>query len=165
MACINFKKEGRICLIQFHDDAGRWSQWWRCGLLGKEMLHWVDCYILCMFLKSILICLLSLIKIKRYLFLLNRCYKSLYWIMFGVNLFLFDWSVLASIIYNGKMPPISPYPLLLWWNFNDQYQVISSRGVQNNIDILSLSYTRHAEDVRHVRIFRLRLVFYYLFSL
>ncbi|KAJ6979395.1 hypothetical protein NC653_027523 [Populus alba x Populus x berolinensis] len=28
--------------------------------------------------------------------------------------------------------------------------VISSRGVQNNIDILSLSYTRHAEDVRHV---------------
>ncbi|KAJ6893814.1 hypothetical protein NC652_027783 [Populus alba x Populus x berolinensis] len=43
--------------------------------------------------------------------------------------------------------------------------VISSRGVQNNIDILSLSYTRHAEDVRHVRIFRLRVVFYYLFSL
>ncbi|KAG6736744.1 hypothetical protein POTOM_060362 [Populus tomentosa] len=29
-------------------------------------------------------------------------------------------------------------------------EVISSRGVQNNIDILSLSYTRHAEDVRHV---------------
>ncbi|KAJ6893807.1 hypothetical protein NC652_027776 [Populus alba x Populus x berolinensis] len=28
--------------------------------------------------------------------------------------------------------------------------VISSRGVQNNIDILSLSYTRHAEDVRHI---------------
>ncbi|KAG6755040.1 hypothetical protein POTOM_040854 [Populus tomentosa] len=29
-------------------------------------------------------------------------------------------------------------------------EVISSWGVQNNIDILSLSYTRHAEDVRHV---------------
>ncbi|KAL3576353.1 hypothetical protein D5086_021636, partial [Populus alba] len=31
----------------------------------------------------------------------------------------------------------------------DKVEVISSRGVQNNIDILSLSYTRHAEDVRH----------------
>ncbi|KAJ6893802.1 hypothetical protein NC652_027773 [Populus alba x Populus x berolinensis] len=33
---------------------------------------------------------------------------------------------------------------------NGEYVVISSRGVQNNIDILSLSYTRHAEDVRHI---------------
>ncbi|XP_031278497.1 pyruvate kinase 1, cytosolic-like isoform X2 [Pistacia vera] len=30
-------------------------------------------------------------------------------------------------------------------------QVISSWGVQNNIDILSLSYTRHAEDIRQAR--------------
>lgn len=30
-------------------------------------------------------------------------------------------------------------------------EVISSWGVQNNIDFLSLSYTRHAEDVRHAR--------------
>jgi len=31
-------------------------------------------------------------------------------------------------------------------------QVISTWGVQNNIDFLSLSFTRHAEDVRHVRV-------------
>ncbi|KAJ6893808.1 hypothetical protein NC652_027777 [Populus alba x Populus x berolinensis] len=36
--------------------------------------------------------------------------------------------------------------------------VISSRGVQNNIDILSLSYTRHAEDVRHAREFLSKLL-------
>ncbi|PQQ05734.1 pyruvate kinase 1 cytosolic-like isoform X2 [Prunus yedoensis var. nudiflora] len=30
-------------------------------------------------------------------------------------------------------------------------EVISTWGVRNNIDFLSLSYTRHAEDVRHVR--------------
>lgn len=33
------------------------------------------------------------------------------------------------------------------------FQVISTWGVQNNIDFLSLSYTRHAEDVRHVSSF------------
>ncbi|KAG6756199.1 hypothetical protein POTOM_039624 [Populus tomentosa] len=38
-------------------------------------------------------------------------------------------------------------------------EVISSRGVQNNIDILSLSYTRHAEDVRHVFLFQKTVVF------
>lgn len=31
-------------------------------------------------------------------------------------------------------------------------QVISTWGVKNKIDFLSLSYTRHAEDVREVRI-------------
>lgn len=30
------------------------------------------------------------------------------------------------------------------------YQVISTWGVKNKIDFLSLSYTRHAEDVRQV---------------
>lgn len=30
-------------------------------------------------------------------------------------------------------------------------QVISTWGVKNKIDFLSLSYTRHAEDVREVR--------------
>ena len=30
------------------------------------------------------------------------------------------------------------------------FQIISSWGVQNKIDFLSLSYTRHAEDVRQV---------------
>ncbi|XP_059628403.1 pyruvate kinase 1, cytosolic-like [Cornus florida] len=33
---------------------------------------------------------------------------------------------------------------------NDK-EIISTWGVRNNIDILSLSYTRHAEDVRHAR--------------
>ncbi|KAJ6979394.1 hypothetical protein NC653_027522 [Populus alba x Populus x berolinensis] len=42
---------------------------------------------------------------------------------------------------------------------NGEYVVISSRGVQNNIDILSLSYTRHAEDVRHVFLFQKTVVF------
>ncbi|KAL1330429.1 hypothetical protein HN51_047655 [Arachis hypogaea] len=32
-------------------------------------------------------------------------------------------------------------------------EVISTWGLQNNIDFLSLSYTRHAEDVRHAREF------------
>lgn len=32
-----------------------------------------------------------------------------------------------------------------------KYQVIRTWGVRNNIDFLSLSYTRHAEDIRHVR--------------
>lgn len=31
------------------------------------------------------------------------------------------------------------------------FQVITTWGVRNNIDFLSLSCTRHAEDVRHVR--------------
>lgn len=35
--------------------------------------------------------------------------------------------------------------------FRCSFQVISTWGVQNKIDFLSLSYTRHAEDVRHVR--------------
>lgn len=30
-------------------------------------------------------------------------------------------------------------------------QVISTWGVQNKIDFLSLSFTRHAEDVREVK--------------
>lgn len=33
------------------------------------------------------------------------------------------------------------------------FQVIRTWGVQNNIDFLSLSCTRHAEDIRHVRLF------------
>ncbi|KAJ6886322.1 pyruvate kinase [Populus alba x Populus x berolinensis] len=37
-------------------------------------------------------------------------------------------------------------------------EVISSWGFRNNIDILSLSYTRHAEDVRHAREFLSKLV-------
>ncbi|KAF1871670.1 hypothetical protein Lal_00020464 [Lupinus albus] len=36
-------------------------------------------------------------------------------------------------------------------------EVISTWGVQNNIDFLSLSYTRHAEDVRHAREFLSKL--------
>ncbi|CAK7325332.1 unnamed protein product [Dovyalis caffra] len=36
-------------------------------------------------------------------------------------------------------------------------EVISTWGVQNNIDILSLSYTRHAEDIRHAREFLSKL--------
>ncbi|XP_031381764.1 pyruvate kinase 1, cytosolic-like isoform X1 [Punica granatum] len=36
-------------------------------------------------------------------------------------------------------------------------EVISSWGVQNKIDFLSLSYTRHAEDVRHAREFLSKL--------
>ncbi|XP_010543595.1 PREDICTED: pyruvate kinase 1, cytosolic-like [Tarenaya hassleriana] len=36
-------------------------------------------------------------------------------------------------------------------------QVISSWGVKNNIDFLSLSYTRHAEDVRNARDFLSKL--------
>lgn len=35
-------------------------------------------------------------------------------------------------------------------NISILLQVISSWGVQNKIDFLSLSYTRHAEDVREV---------------
>ncbi|WVY98634.1 hypothetical protein V8G54_030785 [Vigna mungo] len=35
---------------------------------------------------------------------------------------------------------------------NKDKEVISTWGVQNNIDFLSLSFTRHAEDVRHVRV-------------
>ncbi|KAI8008407.1 Pyruvate kinase 1, cytosolic [Camellia lanceoleosa] len=34
---------------------------------------------------------------------------------------------------------------------NKDKEVISTWGVRNNIDFLSLSYTRHAEDVRHAR--------------
>ncbi|XP_078434040.1 pyruvate kinase 1, cytosolic [Wolffia australiana] len=36
-------------------------------------------------------------------------------------------------------------------------EVISKWGVRNNIDFLSLSYTRHAEDVRHARDFLSKL--------
>ncbi|KAK6233871.1 hypothetical protein QUC31_006277 [Theobroma cacao] len=36
-------------------------------------------------------------------------------------------------------------------------EVISTWGVRNNIDFLSLSYTRHAEDVRHARDFLSKL--------
>ncbi|KAI5648499.1 hypothetical protein M9H77_34504 [Catharanthus roseus] len=36
-------------------------------------------------------------------------------------------------------------------------EVISTWGVRNNIDILSLSYTRHAEDIRHAREFLSKL--------
>ncbi|TYI07596.1 hypothetical protein ES332_A10G238800v1 [Gossypium tomentosum] len=36
-------------------------------------------------------------------------------------------------------------------------EVISTWGVRNNIDILSLSYTRHAEDIRHARCFLSKL--------
>nr|AIZ68207.1 pyruvate kinase, cytosolic isozyme-like isoform X1 [Albuca bracteata] len=36
-------------------------------------------------------------------------------------------------------------------------EVISKWGVRNNIDFLSLSYTRHAEDVRHAREFLSKL--------
>lgn len=36
-----------------------------------------------------------------------------------------------------------------FWLFNF-VQVISTWGVQNKIDFISLSYTRHAEDVREV---------------
>ncbi|RWR82391.1 pyruvate kinase 1, cytosolic [Cinnamomum micranthum f. kanehirae] len=36
-------------------------------------------------------------------------------------------------------------------------KVISTWGVRNNIDFLSLSYTRHAEDVRHAREFLSKL--------
>uniref|UniRef100_A0A2P2J9N8 Pyruvate kinase n=1 Tax=Rhizophora mucronata TaxID=61149 RepID=A0A2P2J9N8_RHIMU len=36
-------------------------------------------------------------------------------------------------------------------------EVITTWGFQNNIDILSLSYTRHAEDVRHARDFLSKL--------
>ncbi|CAI9091250.1 OLC1v1026222C4 [Oldenlandia corymbosa var. corymbosa] len=36
-------------------------------------------------------------------------------------------------------------------------EVISTWGVKNNIDFLSLSYTRHAEDVRHAREFLSKL--------
>ncbi|XP_027160754.1 pyruvate kinase 1, cytosolic-like isoform X1 [Coffea eugenioides] len=36
-------------------------------------------------------------------------------------------------------------------------EVISTWGVRNNIDFLSLSYTRHAEDVRHAREFLSKL--------
>lgn len=35
--------------------------------------------------------------------------------------------------------------------FYASFQVISTWGVRNNIDFLSLSHTRHAEDVRQVR--------------
>ncbi|MQL92540.1 hypothetical protein Taro_025160, partial [Colocasia esculenta] len=36
---------------------------------------------------------------------------------------------------------------------NADKEVITKWGVKNNIDFLSLSYTRHAEDVRHARAF------------
>lgn len=36
-------------------------------------------------------------------------------------------------------------------------EIISSWGVQNNIDFLSLSHTRHAEDIRNVREYLLKL--------
>ncbi|KAG8480591.1 hypothetical protein CXB51_024533 [Gossypium anomalum] len=36
-------------------------------------------------------------------------------------------------------------------------EVISTWGIRNNIDILSLSYTRHAEDIRHARSFLSKL--------
>ncbi|KAJ9159849.1 hypothetical protein P3X46_025311 [Hevea brasiliensis] len=36
-------------------------------------------------------------------------------------------------------------------------EVISTWGVRNNIDFLSLSYTRHAEDIRHARDFLSKL--------
>ncbi|ONI21820.1 hypothetical protein PRUPE_2G091200 [Prunus persica] len=36
-------------------------------------------------------------------------------------------------------------------------EVISTWGIRNNIDFLSLSYTRHAEDVRHAREFLSKL--------
>ncbi|KAF7811564.1 pyruvate kinase 1, cytosolic-like [Senna tora] len=39
---------------------------------------------------------------------------------------------------------------------NDK-EVISTWGVRNNIDFLSLSYTRHAEDIRHARDFLSKL--------
>lgn len=42
------------------------------------------------------------------------------------------------------------------------FQVISTWGVRNKIDFLSLSYTRHAEDVRHVRNFLLWILWYIL---
>lgn len=40
---------------------------------------------------------------------------------------------------------------------NKDKEVISTWGAQNNIDFLSLSYTRHAEDVRHAREFLSKL--------
>ncbi|XP_027937521.1 pyruvate kinase 1, cytosolic-like [Vigna unguiculata] len=40
---------------------------------------------------------------------------------------------------------------------NKDKEVISTWGVQNNIDFLSLSFTRHAEDVRHAREFLSKL--------
>ncbi|KAK7393023.1 hypothetical protein VNO78_21474 [Psophocarpus tetragonolobus] len=36
---------------------------------------------------------------------------------------------------------------------NKDKEVISTWGAKNNVDFLSLSYTRHAEDVRHARAF------------
>ena len=46
----------------------------------------------------------------------------------------------------SKTPWFFTLPLTFLFSF----QVISTWGVRNNIDFLSLSYTRHAEDVRHV---------------
>ncbi|KAK3422186.1 hypothetical protein EUGRSUZ_G02720 [Eucalyptus grandis] len=40
---------------------------------------------------------------------------------------------------------------------DDDKKVISTWGVRNNIDFLSLSYTRHAEDIRHAREFLSKL--------
>ncbi|KAI4346427.1 hypothetical protein L6164_007323 [Bauhinia variegata] len=40
---------------------------------------------------------------------------------------------------------------------DEDKEVISTWGVRNNIDFLLLSYTRHAEDVRHAREFLLKL--------
>lgn len=44
------------------------------------------------------------------------------------------------------------YSCVILLSFHSITQVISTWGAQNNIDFLSLSYTRHAEDVRHVRV-------------
>lgn len=40
---------------------------------------------------------------------------------------------------------------------DEDKEVISTWGVRNNIDFLSLSYTRHAEDIRHAREFLSKL--------
>lgn len=54
--------------------------------------------------------------------------------------------LLVDVIHCRFYFGLLPYNFLLFLMF----QVISSWGVQNKIDFLSLSYTRHAEDVRQV---------------
>lgn len=85
-----------------------------------------------MLLKFILICLLLPIKIKRWIY-----------IIYIVNIILYE-------IYMEQC---------FSWCFFFKFQNISTWGVRNKIDFLSLSYTRHAEDVREVSMLLLLLTF------
>ena len=78
-------------------------------------------------------------------------------VQFGIwsmSIYLSCWWLTRSYIWLFLYMSVLSY--LFNFDFNIQdisllFQVISTWGVKNKIDFLSLSYTRHAEDVREVK--------------